>query len=242
MGESERARLQALHGLALLDTPPEERFDRFTRLAIQLFGVDIALVSLVDEERQWFKSRQGLALTQTCREESFCAHAIQTDGIFEVADASLDPRFRQNVLVTTRGGIRFYAGVPLTTSSGFRVGTLCIIHPEPRRLSLVERQALIDLAACVEEEINRKAMEQELAAIRRARERLQQAEQEQRRMVSALAALNEISTSSALNISEQLHASLALGCDHLGMQIGIVSRIEQGCSRWWRCRLLSTCR
>ncbi|WP_081192873.1 GAF domain-containing sensor histidine kinase [Halomonas sp. BC1] len=228
MGESERARLQALHGLALLDTPPEERFDRFTRLAIQLFGVDIALVSLVDEERQWFKSRQGLALTQTCREESFCAHAIQTDGIFEVADASLDPRFRQNVLVTTRGGIRFYAGVPLTTSSGFRVGTLCIIHPEPRRLSLVERQALIDLAACVEEEINRKAMEQELAAIRRARERLQQAEQEQRRMVSALTALNEISTSSALSLSEQLNASLALGCDYLGMQIGIVSRIEQG--------------
>ncbi len=85
MVESERAPLQALHGLALLDTPPEERFDRFTRIAVQLFGVDIALVSLVDEERQWFKSHQGLALTQTCREESLCAHAIQTDGIFEVA-------------------------------------------------------------------------------------------------------------------------------------------------------------
>ncbi|KHJ51049.1 hypothetical protein PZ78_10165 [Vreelandella venusta] len=228
MVESEQARLQALHDLALLDTPPEERFDRFTRLAVQLFGVDIALVSLVDEERQWFKSRQGFVLTQTCREESFCAHAIQTDGIFEVEDASLDPRFRQNVLVTTRGGIRFYAGMPLTTSDGFRVGTLCIIHPEPRHLSLSERQALLDLAACVEEEINRTALEQELAAIRRARERLQQAEQQQRRLVSALTALNEISTSSALSISEQLNASLTLGCDYLGMQIGIVSRVEQG--------------
>ena len=158
MVESERARLLALHSLAILDTPPEERFDRITRLATSIFDVDIALVSLVDEERQWFKSRQGISLTQTCRKESFCAHAIQGESIFEIEDASQDSRFADNVLVTARRGIRFYAGVPLTTANGFRVGTLCIIHPEPRRLSPSQRQVLTDLAACVEDEIDRKSV------------------------------------------------------------------------------------
>ena len=88
MVNSEQARLQALYDLALLDTSPEERFDRYTRLATRLFGVEIALVSLVDAERQWFKSQQGFSLAQTSRQESFCSHAIQEAGIFEIEDAS----------------------------------------------------------------------------------------------------------------------------------------------------------
>ncbi|WP_198555965.1 MULTISPECIES: GAF domain-containing sensor histidine kinase [Halomonadaceae] len=224
--ESEQARLEALHSLAILDTPPEERFDRITRLATYLFGVDIALVSLVDEQRQWFKSRQGLALTQTCRQESFCAHAIQGEGIFEIEDASKDSRFTDNPLVTVSRGIRFYAGVPLNTSSGFRVGTLCIIDTSPRRLDDAQRQALIDLAACAEEEMNRSGLESELSRMRETRSRLAEDEKHQRLLVAALSSLNEISTSSDLSFAEQLQALLALGCRYLQMQIGIVSRIE----------------
>ncbi|MFP3342052.1 ATP-binding protein [Halomonas sp. SIMBA_159] len=228
MVESEQARLEALHSLAILDTPPEERFDRITRLATHLFGVDIALVSLVDEERQWFKSRQGFSLTQTCRQESFCAHAIQGDGIFEIEDASKDPRFETNVLVTARRGIRFYAGMPLTTADGFRVGTLCIIHSEPRCLTNHQRQALRDLAACAEDEINRSGFESELIRVNDAQRCLAEDENRQRLLVEALAKLNDISTSSQLSLDQQLQASLNLGCSYLQLQIGIISRIHKG--------------
>ncbi|WP_339118725.1 GAF domain-containing sensor histidine kinase [Halomonas sp. BMC6] len=228
MVESEQARLMALHSLAILDTPPEERFDRITRLATRLFNVDIALVSLVDEERQWFKSRQGFSLTQTCREESFCAHAIQGKGIFEIEDASLDPRFDTNVLVTARRGIRFYAGVPLATADGFPVGTLCIIHSEPRRLSPQERQALCDLAACAEDEINRAGLENELVSVNEVKRQLAHDEARQRLLAEALAALNEISTSNHLSLEQQFQEALALGCRYLQLDIGIISRIHKG--------------
>ncbi|MGO3669284.1 MAG: GAF domain-containing protein [Vreelandella alkaliphila] len=155
MVKGEQARLQALRQLALLDTPPEERFDRIVRLAIQFFGVEAALVTLVDEDRQWFKSRQGIALTQTCRTESLCAHTIQGEGILEIEDASQDNRFKNYVLVRAHKGIRFYAGMPMTTTDGFRVGTLCLIDSAPRRLNEQQRQVLKDLAACAEDEINR---------------------------------------------------------------------------------------
>ena len=228
MVESERARLLALHSLAILDTPPEERFDRITRLATSIFDVDIALVSLVDEERQWFKSRQGISLTQTCRKESFCALAIQGESIFEIEDASQDSRFADNVLVTARRGIRFYAGVPLTTANGFRVGTLCIIHPEPRRLSPSQRQVLTDLAACVEDEINRIGLENELTRVNDVKRQLADDESRQRSLVDALAALNDISTSNHLGIDRQFQEALALGCRYLNLQIGIISRIDRG--------------
>ncbi|WAM53493.1 GAF domain-containing protein [Vreelandella venusta] len=155
MVKGEQARLRELRQLALLDTSPEERFDRIARLAIQFFGVEAALVTLVDEDRQWFKSRQGIALTQTCRTESFCAHAIQEEGIFEIEDASQDSRFKDFVLVKAHQGIRFYAGVPMTTTNGFKVGTFCLIDSVPRRLNEQQRQVLRDLAACAEDEINR---------------------------------------------------------------------------------------
>ncbi|WP_083003353.1 GAF domain-containing protein [Halomonas sp. GT] len=155
MVKGEQERLRSLRQLALLDTPPEERFDRIVRRAIQFFGVETALITLVDENRQWFKSRQGMALTQTCRQESLCAHAIQQEGIFEIEDARLDDRFKDFVLVTAHRGIRFYAGMPMTTVDGFRVGTLCIIDSVPRRLNEQQRQVLKDLAACAEDEINR---------------------------------------------------------------------------------------
>lgn len=227
MAKNEQARLRALHDLAILDTPPDERFDRITRLAKFFFGVEMALVTLVDEERQWFKSRQGLSVTETCREESFCAYAIQETGIFEVEDASLDSRFKDKVAVTAPGGVRFYAGVPLSTTDGFYVGTLCIADSKPRRLSDLDRLRLADLAACAEDELRRVALESEIVSAGKARQRLAYEENQQRRLVAALASLNEISTSNQLPLDQQLSEALELGCRYLNAPIGIVSRIEQ---------------
>ena len=148
-------RLQALCALDVLDTPSEARFDRITRIAQSHFGVGIALVSLVDAERQWFKSRQGLDTCETARDISFCGHAILSAEIFYLSDASQDPRFADNPLVTGPPHIRFYAGAPLRVASGQRVGTLCIIDSRARSLSVVDRQVLRDLADCVEAELDR---------------------------------------------------------------------------------------
>ncbi|HQT32152.1 MAG TPA: ATP-binding protein [Thiobacillus sp.] len=166
--DNESQRLQALHGRALLDTPAEERFDRLTRLARNMLGVRIALVSLVDTDRQWFKSRQGLDACETGRDISFCGHAILDDAIFEITDASLDLRFADNPLVTGPPHIRFYAGAPLATAAGYRIGTLCIIDEQPRKLTAAERSALRDLADCVEAEINQIDLQQQSKALKMA--------------------------------------------------------------------------
>ncbi len=149
----ETNRLAQLRSLALLDTDAEERFDRVTRLAQRLFGVPIALVSLVDTDRQWFKSRQGLDVAETPRESSFCAHAILGDEVMQVEDASIDPRFAENPLVLGAPEIRFYAGAPIEGPGGAKLGTLCIIDREPRELSPSDMGLLQDLAEMVEREI-----------------------------------------------------------------------------------------
>jgi diguanylate cyclase (GGDEF)-like protein len=149
----ERARLDTLRALNILDTAPEERFDRLTRLAQRLFGVNIALVSLVDENRQWFKSRVGLAATETPRDVSFCGHAILGDDILLVPDALADERFRDNPLVTGEPKIRFYAGCPLRVPNGGVMGTLCLIDDKPRELDDEGRALLRDLASMAEQEI-----------------------------------------------------------------------------------------
>ena len=143
---SEERRLAALRRLALLDTPDEPAFDDLTHLAATALNAPIALVSLVDSERQWFKSRVGLTVCETARELAFCAYAIESDDVLEVADASADARFATNPLVTGPPYIRFYAGAPLTTSDGHRVGTLCVIDQVPRRLSQGQRDLLAGLA------------------------------------------------------------------------------------------------
>lgn len=150
--DNEQQRLQALHRSGLLDTPAEERFDRLTRVARQLFDVPIALVSLVDAERQWFKSRQGLEPCETQRDISFCGHAILCPDILEIGDATEDARFSDNPLVTGAPHIRFYAGAPLIVD-GQGIGTLCIIDTRPRRLAAGQRNALRDLADAVVSEI-----------------------------------------------------------------------------------------
>jgi phosphoribosyl 1,2-cyclic phosphodiesterase/DNA-binding response OmpR family regulator len=149
----EERRLAALRRLALLDTEDEERFDRITRLAAALFDVPIALVTLVDAERQWFKSSRGFATRATEREASFCAHVILDAQPMIVPDARLDPRFADSPLVTGEPGVRFYAGYPLTLPDGSRVGTLCLMDRRPRTLSAEERDRLRDLAMLAEREV-----------------------------------------------------------------------------------------
>lgn len=147
----EASRIDSLFKLDVLDTPPEERFDRITRLAKRMFDVPIALISLVDKKRQWFKSKQGLDAEETSRNVSFCAHAIakpitadHTHRIMEVPDTLLDSRFSNNPLVTDKPNIRFYAGFVLRSYNDYNLGTLCIIDTIPRKLSTSEKEALFD--------------------------------------------------------------------------------------------------
>ncbi len=150
---NEKQRLQTLQDLKLLDTPPEERFDRVTRLAKQVFDTPIALVSLVDADRQWFKSRQGLDATETPRNISFCGHAILDDKILVINDAADDQRFCDNPLVCGDPNIRFYAGYPISAPDGSRIGTLCIIDRKPREVSSAQLLLLRELGRMVEEEL-----------------------------------------------------------------------------------------
>uniref|UniRef100_UPI0035E444E9 ATP-binding protein n=2 Tax=Stutzerimonas kunmingensis TaxID=1211807 RepID=UPI0035E444E9 len=143
---NESSRLAALLRFELLDTPAEAMFDNITALAAQICETPIALISLVDAERQWFKSRQGLDARETPRELAFCAHAINGETLFEVENALLDPRFRDNPLVTGAPDIRFYAGMPLADSEGHNLGTLCVIDRQPRQLTVQQKGALKLLA------------------------------------------------------------------------------------------------
>ncbi|HYJ46657.1 MAG TPA: GAF domain-containing protein, partial [Pyrinomonadaceae bacterium] len=125
--ENEAARLEALHQYQILDTDPEESFNDLTRLAAYICDTPIALITLVDQHRQWFKARIGLSQKETSRDLSFCAHAILQDGPLIVPDATEDERFRDNPFVTSDPLIRFYAGSPLMSPEGFKIGTLCVI-------------------------------------------------------------------------------------------------------------------
>jgi diguanylate cyclase (GGDEF)-like protein len=163
--KNDLARVGSLRRLGILDTGPEERFDRITRIARRLFGVDTALMSLVDIDRQWTKSRQGpatpgiaearqaFASTDLPRELSFCAHAIVGVDVLQVHDASTDDRFCDSPWVTADPPIRFYAGCPIASPDGAVIGTLCLLDRRPRSLDEVELASLRDLATVIEQEI-----------------------------------------------------------------------------------------
>lgn len=141
-------RIAALDAYDVLDTPPEMSFDALTRLAARIFAARIALVSLVGEDRQWFKSSHGLDAEQTPRDQAFCTYAIMDEDPLIVLDAALDDRFKDNPLVTGPPGIRFYAGAPLITPDAYRIGTFCIIDTKPREgFRGFERNHLADFAA-----------------------------------------------------------------------------------------------
>lgn len=148
----EDARRATLRVLQILDTEPDERFDRITRMAKRIFQVPIALVSLVDADRQWFKSAQGLDIRETPRDLSFCGHAILSDDILLVPDSHRDPRFADNPLVTGPPQVRFYAGCPVRSPSGHRLGTLCVMDRQPRGFDPDDQATLRDLAYLVEQQ------------------------------------------------------------------------------------------
>lgn len=147
--QDEDARMAAVRAYAILDTPPDGAFDRITSLAARLFDVPIAIVSIVDHDRIWFKSHHGIDVDEIGRDPGLCASAILQGEVWVVEDAAVDPRTLVNPLVTGELGLGFYAGAPLTTREGHNLGTLCILDEKPRRMTAAEEATLADLAALV---------------------------------------------------------------------------------------------
>ncbi len=170
--KNEVKRLKVLWQYEVLDTVPEEIFDDLTELAARICEAPIALISLVDEKRQWFKSKFGTRLSETSRDVSFCAHAIMQTGLFIVPDATKDERFANNPLVTSDPKIRFYAGAPLITTDGHALGTLCVIDKVPRELRPEQKQALTILARHVVSQLELRRRSRELANVRQQSEEL----------------------------------------------------------------------
>ena len=190
--QPEPERLQALYHYQVLDSPPEPSFDRLTALAARLFDAPIALVSLVEQERQWFKSAHGLCERQTSTSVSFCKHTLSSDSVLVVPDAAVDPRFADNGLVTGAPHIRFYAGAPLITPDGYNLGSLCIIDHSPRvGLSEADRRTLQDLADIAVDELElRRAYQEAETGLRQQAERVTQAVELSQDAISLLDANN----------------------------------------------------
>ena len=197
-GPDEAGRIAAVRRYDVLDSPPDGAFERVTALAARLLDVPIAIVSIVDADRIWFKSHHGLDATQIDRSPGLCASAILHDGPWVLADASTDARALSNPLVAGEFGLRFYAGVPLTTHDGFNLGTLCVIDREPRETTDDQLATLADLAALVMDELElrlssrkavgleaelRRAAEDMVATMRRNRKRMEGLERIQGRLL-----------------------------------------------------------
>lgn len=183
MADPEAERLAALRRYRILDTEPERAFDDLVELAAQLCGVPIALITLVDADRQWFKARLGITVDETARSISFCSHAIAHRGLFVVPDTTKDERFRDNPFVVSEPRVRFYAGAPLVTPDGHAVGTICVADRVPRGLTDEQRHGLEVLRRQVMAHLELRRNIDELAAALQARDK---AEAEQAALVTEL--------------------------------------------------------
>lgn len=168
--KNEKRRLEVLWQYEALDTVPERVFDDLTALAAHICEAPIAMITLVDEKRQWFKSKIGMSANETSRDISFCAHAILRDEMFIVPDAAADARFANNPLVTGSTKIRFYAGAPLVTPDGYELGTLCVMDKVPHKLRPDQKRALEILSGLVMTQLELRRRSQELARARAERE------------------------------------------------------------------------
>lgn len=204
---NENLRLADLYQYNILDTPEEEEFDHLVKLASRICNAPISLISLLDAERQWFKAQVGMNEQETPRNISFCSQGILNDHIFIVPDATLDARFADNPMVTGKQGIRFYAGVPLTTEAGNNIGMLCVKDIVPRHLSTEQQEALMILGKQVVKQMELRLKNRELERITET----------QRRMISIIAhdvrspLASIVSLFQLLNVSStQLHSTMAL--------------------------------
>lgn len=179
----EAERLKALRRYDILDSPHEEQFDRIVRLAARWFDVPISLITLLAKERQWFKAQVGLDRRETAREASFCEHNVSSGKVFVVEDATEDPRFENNPLVTGPPGIRFYAGAPLVAPGGYVVGALCVIDTEPRDAGPMDFKPLEDMSAIVIDELELRLANKQIQGLVEA---LTSAEETERKRLSDL--------------------------------------------------------
>jgi anti-sigma regulatory factor (Ser/Thr protein kinase) len=207
MAIDEAARLEALRRYRILDTDPEQAFDDLALLASYICQTPIALISLIDEDRQWLKSHIGISVNETSRSIAFCAHAIQQDGIFTVRDATDDARFKTNPFVVSEPHIRFYAGAPLVTPDGYSLGTLCVIDRVPRDLSEEQTRALDALRRQVEAQLELRRNLMELQAALAERDRAEAAQsalvrelKESLENVNKLSALIPLTNACELNL------------------------------------------
>lgn len=184
--KNEAKRLKVLWQYDVLDTVPEGVFDELTKLAALICGAPIAMISLIDEDRQWFKSSVGVTVEETSRDISFCAHAILQTDLFIVPDATKDKRFKSNPLVTASPKIRFYAGSPLVTPDGHALGTLCVIDQVARDLNQEQRQALTVLSRHVMAQLELRRHARELAAQRELHDEVKSELNEARAQIARL--------------------------------------------------------
>ncbi len=222
MDKVEQERLAALRNLAILDTQGEEQYDDLTRLAAYICGTPMAMISLVDEDRQWFKSRVGISLESTPRAESVCAHTIQQPGLFIVDDASRDERFSSMPQVRS-GVFRFYAGAPISTIGGHKIGSLCVLDEQPRQLTEEQKAALLVLSRSATAYVSIREQVQQLLRNAEERRAIEEQLRENHGMLEkANRQLQELATTDALtglpnrrvleaSLLEQQHMAAAAG-------------------------------
>jgi signal transduction histidine kinase len=216
---NEQERLSALYEYNILDTLPEEHYDNITKLATEICNTPIALVSLVDEARQWFKSKQGLPtqMTSTSREQAFCSYAIlEPNEIMLVPDATLDERFADSPLVTGPTNINFYAGVPLVTQKGYPLGTLCIIDHKPKQITEGQKQALAILAKQVVQLLELHKRNQDLE---RSRMQLENVNKELEKFAQTVAKDIKSPLGTIMQLSEIMMSNYKLQLDADGQQM-----------------------
>lgn len=189
MGATEEARLEALRSYRILDTEPERAFDDLALLASRLCGTPIALITLIDRDRQWVKSRIGVEVAETSREVAFCDHAIRDHGLFCVPDATRDERFRDNPFVVSEPKIRFYTGAPLVTPDGHALGTLCVLDRKPRILTAEQREGLDALRRQVVAQLT---LRRNLVELQEALAERDRVEQERERLLEELRKLSDL--------------------------------------------------
>jgi two-component sensor histidine kinase len=207
---SDNNRLAALRSTDLLDSAAEERFDRLTRLASRALGTEMALVSLIDSDRQWFKSRHGLRAQETRRDLAFCDHTIRDVGVMVVPDAKKDTRFHENALVTGDPNIAFYAGAPLITRDGYALGTLCVLDTKPREdFSEEDKQILYDIAQTVMLEIEAHTQEQIIDDLNLVNQELQHRMGNMYAHVSSLVSLMERNASDSKDFAKRLRKRIS---------------------------------